>query len=371
MARTIKIGKRKIGGDAPCFIIAEVGINHNGDLSIAKKMIDMAVNAGCDAVKFQAYKADHLYSKKAGKLDWEDKKGKYSYDIYEANKSFEMPFEWIPELMKYCDKKKIIFFSSVWDEPSTDVLEKSGMALYKIGSSALTNIPLLEHVAKKKKPVFISLGGATLGEVVEALETIKKYIPDIVLMHCHLKYPSLPKNANVNIVNTIRYAFPDVVPGYSDHTEHPFDAPVVAVVNGAKVIEKHITLDKKMKGPDHFFALEPDELNLMVKKIREAEQKMKKGEQVEVNQEVLGSSEIKTYEDEQHLRDFAYTIIITLKNVKKGEKLTKENIRVLRTGKLERGLEPKFYKMLVEKGYKVIHDLPMGKAITWDDLIEK
>jgi len=369
--KIIKVGTRLVGGNEPCFIIAEVGINHNGRLEIAKKLIDTAAEAGCDAIKFQAYKVDYLYSKKAGKLDWQDKNKKYSYDIYKANKSFELPFEWLQELNEYCANRNIIFFSSVWDKHSSDVLEKHGTLLYKIGSPAITNLPLLEHIAKKKKPVFMSIGGATIGEVEDAVQTVKEYNSDIVVMHCHLKYPTAPENVNINVIKTLKYAFSDVVIGYSDHTKHPYKAPIAAVVNGAKVIEKHITLDKKMKGPDHFFALEPHELKLMVKKIRETEKKIKKGQKVEVDPEVLGSSKIRTSPDEEYLRKFAYTTIITIKDIKKGGRLTKYNICVLRPGKISRGLEPRFYKLLIKKGYKVIHDIPVGKAITWDDLIEK
>jgi N-acetylneuraminate synthase len=367
----ITVGHKKIGGDNPCFIIAEVGINHNGDIKLAKKLIDVAAQAGCDAVKFQAYKTSHLYSKRAGRLDWKDKGEKYSYDIYSSNKSFEMPADWVPKLINYATKQNLIFFSSVWDEPSSDFLEKKGMGLYKIGSSAVTNLPLIEHVAKKRKPVILSIAGSTLGEVEEAIATVQRYNKDMVVLHCHLKYPTELKDVNMNIMKTLMYAFPDLILGYSDHTMHPFKAPVAAVAAGAKVIEKHITLDKEMKGPDHFFALEPDELALMVKKIREAEERIKKGKKIDVNPIIMGSSGLKTYPDEAYLRKFAYTTIITVKDIKKGEKLTKSNVRVLRPGKIKRGLEPRFYKLLVRKGFKVVRDIPLGKAIMWDDLIEK
>jgi len=364
----IKIRNIEIGEKEPCFIIAEVGINYNSDFNIAKKLIDTATDAGCDAVKFQTYKVDHLYSKKAGKIDWEDKDKEYSYDIYEANKSFELPFEWIPKLMNYCNKKNIIFLSSVWDEPSTDYLDEKGIEAFKIGSSALTNIPLINYVAKKKKPMIISIGGANINEIEDAVNAIKKFHNKIAILHCHLNYPTKLKDTNINIVSTLKEKFPDLVIGYSDHTEHPYIAPVAAVAKGAKIVEKHITLNKKMKGPDHFFALEPKELKLMVAKIREIEKKMKKGEKIDLDSKVFGSGEIKVDKDEEYLRNFAFTTIIAIKDIKKGEKLSEDNIRVLRPGKIKRGIEPKFYKQII--GKKAVKKIIFGKAVDWNDFIE-
>ena len=362
---------RKIGKGEPCFIIAEVGINHNCDINVAKKMIDAAVDAKCDAAKFQTYKVSHLYSKKSGKLDWEDGKKKYSYDIYEGNKKYELLPDWIPELMKYCKEKGIIFMSSVFDEPSCDELMKNNPNSFKISSSTLTNIPLLEYIASKKLPVLISTGGGTLSEVEDAVNVFRKHGCEYAVLHCHLKYPTPPEDVNMNVIKTFRYAFPDAVVGFSDHTEDPTAGPVACVALGGKIIEKHITLDKDMKGPDHFFALNPEELKQMVKAVRNAEKKIEAGEDIHVDPEVLGSSEVKMYESERYLRDFCYQTIISLRDIKKGERLTKENIRILRPGKIPRGLEPKYYTQLIKEGYKVAKDVPMGKAITWDDLIEK
>jgi N-acetylneuraminate synthase len=220
------------------------------------------------------------------------------------------------------------------------------------------------------KPVVMSVAGCYLGEIEEAVNSLRQHLQNIALLHCHLKYPTAPRDANLAVIKTLMQVFPECVIGYSDHTEHPFSAPVGAVAIGAKVIEKHITLNKKMKGPDHFFALEPNELKIMVKQIREAEKIIAKGGSVPVSNELLGSSSVGPSENELYLREFAFTTIISMNSIKKGERLTKKNIRVLRPGKLPRGLHPRFYTLLVEKGYKVTRDIPLGTPLTLDDLIE-
>jgi N-acetylneuraminate synthase len=365
----MKIGNRKIGKDEPCFIIAEIGINHNSDIEIAKKMIDVAAEAGCDAAKFQAYQVSHMYSTESGSLDWHDGDKSYSYDIYESNKRFELIPGWIPKLMEHCKRRGILFMSSVFDRPSFDELEKNGIDSFKIGSSSLTNVPFLDFIAKKGLPVILSTGGGTLGEIEEAVQVFRKNGCDCAVLHCHLSYPIPKDQLNMGVLKTLALAFPGALIGFSDHSEDPVTAAVATVALGGKIIEKHITLDKKMKGPDHFFALEPDELKQMVSAVREAEKKLASGQDIELTDEVLGSSEVRTYESEMYLREFCYRTIIAMKDIKKGDRLSSDNIRILRPGKIKRGLEPKFYDYLVQ-GCRVVRDLPMGKAVAWDDLIE-
>ena len=362
----IQIDNKIIGEDSPCFIIAEIGINHNNDINIAKKMIDATVEAGCDAAKFQTFKGKLMYPKTAGTYETDGN----ILNIYDVMQKIELPEEWISELMAHCKKKNIIFLSSVSDIWSVDIMEKYGMSAYKLTSYDTTNIPLLEHTAKKNKPIIMSVGAAYMSEVDEAIRAIKKYNNNLMVMHCVTKYPAPLEYCNLNVLETLKLAYPDVVLGYSDHTENPIKAPVAAVVKGAKIIEKHITLDKNMKGADQRFAVNPEQLKQMVKAIREAERKIKNGEKIEVDEIVFGSSEKKPTEIEMYVRDFAYRSIFASRDIRKGEKIIKDNIEILRNGENEPGLLPKYYNMLVEKSYKVVRNVKEGNPIVWDDLLQ-
>ena len=363
----IQIENKTIGEDSPCFIIAEVGINHNNDINIAKKMIDAAVEACCDAVKFQTFKGKLMYSKNAGTYETDGN----VLNIYEVMQKIELSEEWIDELMEYCKNKGIIFFSSVSDIWSVDVMEKHGMNVFKLTSYDTTNIPLLEYTAKKNKPIIMSVGGAYLSEVDEAVRTIKKYNDKLMIMHCVTKYPAPLECCNLNVLETLKLAYTNNIIGYSDHTEDPIKAPVAAVVKGAKIIEKHITLDKNMKGADQRFAVNPEQLKQMVKSIRTTEERIRNGEKVDVDSVVLGSSEKKPTEIEKYTRDFAYRSIFISEDIKSEEKITDNNIIILRNGGEGYGLAPKYYSMLIEKGYRVIRDIKKGNLLNWDDLIKK
>src|SRR3989344_7724909 len=362
----IQIDNKTVGEDSNCFIIAEIGINHNNDINIAEKMIDAAVEAGCDAIKFQTFKGRLIYPKTAGTYETDGN----IINIYDTMKKIELPEEWIDELMQYCENKNIIFLSSVSDIWSVDVMNKHGMKAYKLTSYDTTNIPLLEYVAKKNKPIIMSVGGSYLDEVDEAIRTIKRYNNNLIVMHCVTKYPAPLDCCNLNVLDTLKSAYPSVVCGYSDHTEDPVKAPVAAVFKGAKIIEKHITLDRTMEGADQRFALNPEQLKQMVKAIRETEEKMKNGEKIEVDEIVFGSSEKKPTEIEMYARDFAYRSIFASKSIRKGEKITKDNIEILRNGENKPGLLPKYYSFLVEKNYKVTRGVKEGNAIIWDDLLQ-
>ncbi len=368
----IKVGNRVISKNSSCFIIAEIGINFNGSLELAKKLIDVAVEAGCDAAKFQAFTAEKMYPKNAGELDREDNYNdkKYSFSIYDAVKSFELPKAWVSILQQYCTEKGIIFFSSICDEEQADFYDELGVPIFKTTSYAITHLPLIEHLAKKSKPIIMSTGGATLEEVREAYAVARKYTDEVILLHCFIKYPAPLHEINMNVIETLKTEFPDAIIGYSDHTAEPIDAPLVAITMGAKVIEKHITLDKRMKGPDHFFALNPIELKEMVTAIRDAEEKIKLGEKIVINQVLLGSGERKINAEEEYLRNFAYQTIITSVDIKRGEIVNKDNVRVLRPGKMGRKLEPKEYPRLTAGLYEAVRDIPEGSLIGWEDVEE-
>src|SRR3989344_731561 len=356
----IKVGNRAISKDSPCFIIAECGINFNGSLELAKKLIDTAVEAGCDAAKFQAFTAENMYPKNAGELDREDNYNNknYSFSIYDAVKSFELPKSWVPLLQQYCTEKSIVFFSSICDEEQADYYHEVGVPIFKTTSYAITHLPLIEHIAKKGKPIIMSTGGATIEEIREAYTTARKYTEKIILLHCFIKYPAPLNEINMNVVETFQKEFPEAIIGYSDHSDEPIDAPVAAVVKGAKVIEKHITLDRNMEGPDHFFAVNPAELKEMVAAVRDAEKKISRGEPVMVNPSILGSTEKKISKEEEYLRLFAYQTIFTSVPIKKGDIIGRKNVKVLRPGELGRKLEPKEYNKLTSGAYQAVKDLP-------------
>jgi sialic acid synthase SpsE len=367
-----KIGKHIIGNDKPCFIVAEIGINYDGEREKALKMIDAAAAAGCDAVKFQIFKSERMYAKNAGSLKVASGK---KVKIHELIKSMELPHEWLKELKRYAEKAGLEFFASVCDEGSADVLENTGTVAYKIASYEMTHLPLIEYVSGKKKPLIISCGGATMAEVEETIRTAQKAGADkIVLMHCVSKYDAPLNTLNLNVIKTLRLQFPELIIGYSDHSAHPTKAPIAAVTLGAKMVEKHITLDRSLPGPDHSFALEPKELKKMVQAIRETEEKLLKNKKVVIDAAVLGTSQRGTYPDEEYVRKFAYRLVYVTAPIKKGERFTTKNIEVLRSGDnykkyLDSGLHPRYYKMLIENKVISKNTLKPGEAVTWKNIL--
>lgn len=337
-------------------------MNHNGDLNTAKKLIDAAADAGVDAVKFQILTADGLYVKDAGKFtnDW----GK-EHDIYEVWKQTEVPNYWIPELSSYCKSKGVIFFSSVFDEKAVDLLNPY-VDVYKIASSETTHIPLLKKVAKTGKPIFFSIGGADVEEVVEAVKSIKEEGNNhISILYCVPKYPAPFGLANVKAIKSLEEQFPDAVIGYSDHSLNPdpITVPVAAVSYGAKIIEKHFTLDRNMEGIDHKMSLEPDELKKMVQTIRENENLTNAGRNIKVDQILVGEGLIKPPEDCEKIVKFLRRTIFAVGDIKKGELFSEKNLRVLRPGNRDasEGMHPREYLNILGKEAK--QDIPVLSLI--------
>lgn len=349
------------------YIIAEIGINHNGSIDNCYRLIDAAKEAGCNSIKFQFFKAKNMYPRSAGRLDWQDKKRKYSYDIYNACKSFELPGGWIKILMKYCAKRKIDFLSSVFDARGASFLIRNGIKMIKLSSYTITNLPLIEYCARFKLPIIMSTGGTTFVEIEEAVRVVNKYHNRLSLLHCSLKYPSKLEECNLGVIETLSRAFPRNRIGYSDHTEEISAAAVQAVYLGAEIIEKHITLGKKMEGPDHFFALEPKELKKMVRDIRMAEKDIASGN-VKINKNIYGSPAKIVFEHERYLRNFCFASIFAARDIRKGERIKCGNLRILRPGKRERGLEPKFLDLF--KKYKIfaIKDIRKEEPIDWEKI---
>lgn len=270
--KKIKIAHRWVGEGEPAFIIAEAGSNHNGSLTQAKKLIDVAADAGADAVKFQTFKAEKLYSKKTPDMSYLKKskllkKGQTVWDLLKQN---ELPRGWQKALADYCKKRKVLFLSTPFDIEAVDELDALKMPAIKIASYEITHLPLLAHAARKKKPIILSTGMADLSDIETALEVIYKAgNHNVILLHCAINYPPRFEDVNLRAMDTMRKAFQLPI-GYSDHTTG-VAVDIAAVSLGACVIEKHFTTSRKLPGPDHPFAIEPDELRAMVQGIREAE----------------------------------------------------------------------------------------------------
>lgn len=267
---TLKIGNRSIGPQQPVFVIAEAGVNHNGELRLARALIDVAVDAGADAVKFQTFHAEHLVTPEAPKAAYQLATTTDSESQLEMLSRLELSPAAHRELQSYCNERNIIFLSTPFDEQAADFLDELGVPAFKISSGDLTNSPLLEHVAGKGKPVILSTGMAELAEVIEAVSVLSAAgCENPILLHCVSNYPADAAEVNLRAMQTIRAAF-NVPVGFSDHTEG-IDVALAAVALGACVIEKHFTLDRALPGPDHQASLEPAHLRQLVESIRRVE----------------------------------------------------------------------------------------------------
>ncbi len=258
----IRVGKRLVGKGAPCFVIAEAGVNHNGDPELAKELVRQAAKSGADAVKFQIFHAEKLVEK-----------GTPEYELFRRH---ELPKSVWKEIAREAEKEGIIFMATPFDLEAVELLEDIGVLAYKIASGDITNFELISEVARKWKPVFLSTGGATLPEIASALESIYGEENDrVVLLHCVSCYPVPDDQVNLRAINDLWEHFFLPV-GFSDHTLG-MEAALVAVAIGASVIEKHFTLDKSLPGPDHIHSLTPEEFSEMVKKIRKIEKMLGNG----------------------------------------------------------------------------------------------
>lgn len=254
------------------FIIAEAGVNHNGDLSIAKKLIDAAAEVGADAVKFQTFTADKIVSRSAPKAKYQRKRTAKGESQFEMLKGLELNSKAHQELLNHCRKKRIVFLSTAFDIESVDFLNKLGLSIFKVPSGEITNLPYLRKIGGLGKKVLMSTGMSDLGEVEDALNVLIEAgtaKENITLLHCTTEYPAPVRDVNLMAMITMREAF-QVSVGYSDHTTGT-EIPIAAVALGASVIEKHFTLDRSMEGPDHAASLEPQELHDMIRAIRHVE----------------------------------------------------------------------------------------------------
>ncbi|WP_088228621.1 N-acetylneuraminate synthase [Desulfosporosinus sp. FKB] len=325
---------------AKTFVIAEAGVNHNGDIKLAKKLIDTAKSAGADAVKFQTFKAENLVSKVARKADYQKQSTGSDESQLEMIKKLELSFNDFQELKKYCVEKELLFLSTPFDLDSIDFLEGLEIPIYKVPSGEITNLPYLIKIAQMGKSVIMSTGMSDLDEVGFALEVLRKNgAGTITLLHCNTQYPTPFEDANIKAMLTLKQRF-GVAVGYSDHTTG-IEAPIAAVALGAEVIEKHFTLDKNMDGPDHKSSLNPQELKDMVKSIRN----------IEV---ALGDGIKRPSESETPNKEVARKSIVARRNIFTGEIFAEDNLTVKRPGS---GISPlKWYEVLGKKAKRDFYE---------------
>jgi len=305
---------------AQTFIIAEAGVNHNGNKETAKKLIDVAVEAGANAVKFQTFKTENLVSIKANKADYQKRTTDSGETQFAMIKKLELDEAIHKELISYCKSKNILFLSTPFDHDSVKLLNQLGLDIFKVPSGEINNLPYLRQIGSLKKKVILSTGMSDLKEVEEALNILINagtQKENITVLHANTEYPTPIKDVNLNAMLTIRETF-NVDIGYSDHTLG-IEIPIAAVALGAKVIEKHFTLDRTMKGPDHKASLEPKELKAMVSAIRNIEQ-------------ALGNGIKKPSDSEKKNIVIARKSITAKKHISKGDVFSDDNITVKRPG---------------------------------------
>jgi len=343
---SIKIGNKFIGKNNPVFIIAEAGVNHNGRLDLALKLINAAKKAGADAIKFQTFKAEDVVTTQGEMTEYQKKNIGKSESQLEMIKKFELRRGW-SKIAKYCKKKNIMFLSTPHGGfNSIDLLESLSVPAFKFGSGDLTSLPLLEYAARLNKPIILGTGMATLAEVKKSIQCIKKTgNKKIIALHCTTNYPCQLNEVNLKATQTMMKKL-GVLIGYSDHTLGT-QVPIMAATMNACIIEKHFTLSKKMSGPDHKASLEPKELKQMVDEIRN----------VEI---ILGKDIKRPVKNELKYIPLVRRSLVALKDIKKEEVLSKDNIGIKRPGT---GIKPKNYFNILGKRAK--------KNIKADKLIKK
>jgi len=346
---TINIDGKLVGKNQPVFIIAESGVNHNGQLSMAKKMIEKAAKCGVDCVKFQTFNTDEFLIDNDSCYEYYQKGQKISENMFDMFKRLELPLEWHEELFDYCRKCGVIPITSVADKKIADFVENIGAGAFKLSSEDFINIPLLEHVAQKTLPLILSTGMADEEEIDDVINLLVRYNKtDVTFLHCVSIYPTPDSEANLNRINALKMRT-DALVGYSDHTEG-IESAIAATTIGACIIEKHFTLDKMMTGPDHSFSSDPIELNNLVFGVRKIEKMMG------CQSFVLSNLEI------QMRRQFRRSIVAA-KNLPEGHILKREDLLFKRPGS---GLKPIYLCNVL--GKKTSKKISEGKQISYEML---
>ena len=333
----MKIASKKIGDNQPVFIVAELGINHNGKIGFAKKMIKEARKAGADAIKIQSFITEDFVGNKKLTYTYRSQGKAVTESQYQMFKRNELSRKEQKELFDYAKRIGIIIFSTPQDNSfkTVDYLCKKefNIPAIKVGSDDLTNLPMMDYYARKNKPMIISTGMSTLREVKDAVKTIQKTgNKRIAILKCTSLYPTPPEEANLGQIKTLQDTFKDCVIGFSDHTGSS-TAAVAATILGAKIIEKHFTLNKDLPGPDHWFAADPEELTLLVKQVREAEK-------------ILGRTELSLSQKECEMKNIARRSIIFARDIKKSQRIKSDDLELKRPGI---GLPPKYLPKVIGK----------------------
>ena len=327
----IRIKDKYVGDNCPCYIVAEIGLNHNGKFEIAKKLIDSANEVGVDAVKFQKRDISELLTKEQINKPYS---GLNSFgDTYgEHRKNLELSNDDWYKLVDYSERLGLTFLASAWDINSADFLERLNISAYKIASSDVTNLLLLEHIAKKRRPIILSTGMSTIDEIDEAVEVIEKYNNDLIILHCVSAYPFDEQYANLNIIKTLkeRYRYPI---GYSGHEKSGHVVTLTAVALGACLIERHFTLDRTMRGPDHVASLEPHGFASLVDSIR-------------IQERAFGSSKKEILDIEVPVREKLSKSIVTIRAIEKDHVIKADDLTVKSPGI---GLKPKYINKIIGK----------------------
>lgn len=329
------------------FIIAEIGVNHNGSVDLAKTMIKSASMCGVDAVKFQTFVSEDLVTKNTKTAEYQENNTNENSQL-EMLKKLELSFDDFHELKRYAEDCGVIFLSSPFDFKSVDLLEKLNVSLYKLGSGELTNFELIDYVLKTNKPLILSTGMASLEEIKETYNHIKNK-DNLVILHCITGYPTSFEEANLNFIKTLQNEL-DVPIGFSDHSPG-IELPIAAVALGVCVVEKHFTLDKTLEGPDHKASLNPDEFKAMVSAIRNVEVAM-------------GDGVRRFSKNEKEIKQVARKSIILNENVQKGTVLKREMLSIKRPGT---GISPKYIDDVI--GKTVIADLNINHVLKWEDIL--
>ena len=350
----VRIGEKLIGPHQPCFIIAEAGVNHNGDINLAKKLIVEAAKAGADVVKFQTFKAEQVTTKHSPTAAYQ-KKNVGEDNQWALLRPLELKEEAYPELIAECKKNNILFMSTPHGHIDSAEFLKDKVPAWKVGSGDLTNLPFLKHLGKTNMPIILSTGMATITEIKEAVETIEVTgNKQMIILQCTTNYPCPDEEANVAAMLDIQNNFPDYPIGFSDHTLG-IDACVLAAAMGATVLEKHFTLDRTMPGPDQQNSLEPDELKQMVDKVRQI-QKMSEDQRQKMiaamprAKALLGSDKKMPLPSELVIAEMARKAVIAAADIPVGITITAEMLTIKRPAK--GGLAPKMISTIIGKTAK-------------------
>lgn len=346
---TITVGARTIGVGHPCFVIAEAGVNHNGDVDRALRLIDVAAEAGADAVKFQTFSASRIATKEAGQAAYQRRNLGKQQSQLEMLTQLELSDAAHETLISHCRERGILFMSTPFDELSADLLTELGVEVYKLPSGEMTNLPFLQYVAGKRRPLVVSTGMCSLGEVEEAVAAIESVEgSEFVLLHCVSNYPADPADVNLRAMATMRAAFGRPV-GYSDHTMG-IEVGLAAVALGACVLEKHFTLDRSLPGPDHKASLEPAEFAQLMMGIRTVES-------------ALGTGIKQATAAEQETARAARKSLVTIAEIPAGTTLTPDLIAIKRPGT---GLPPAMKPYILDRCTATT--LPAGHILRLEDV---